>query len=143
MSRMSTFEGECTQRNGHDGSVVTIWCVRSWAIWYGLINIQVNLEAQRVWVAIQNGRWRNEKIGWFLAAIYQEIPQDIILTSTKKDMTKDVWEMLKIMHMGFERVKEAKLQALRSEFDIILPKDRETVDDFLWDWILFWPVFNI
>ena len=34
------------------------------------------------------------------------------------------------MHMGVDRVKEAKVQTLRSDFEVIRMKDGESVDDF-------------
>lgn len=64
------------------------------------------------------------------AAIYQAIPEDVLLMLAEKDTAKEAWETLKMMHMGTDRVKEAKIQILRSDFEVIRMKDGESVDDF-------------
>lgn len=38
--------------------------------------------------------------------------------------------MLKTMHMGVERVMEAKVQTLKTELDVLQMKDGESIDDF-------------
>ena len=45
----------------------------------------------------------------------------------EKATTKEAWEMLKMMHMGADRVKEAKAQTLRSDFEVIWMKYSESV----------------
>ncbi|XP_047322533.1 uncharacterized protein LOC124926366 [Impatiens glandulifera] len=65
-----------------------------------------------------------------LATIYQALPEDVLLMVAEKDSAKEAWETLKTMHVGVERVKEAKVQTLRTHFEAIRMKDGETVDDF-------------
>ncbi|GJW97952.1 hypothetical protein Tco_0179760 [Tanacetum coccineum] len=65
-----------------------------------------------------------------LAAIYQAIPEDVLLMLADKDTAKEEWETLRTMHMGAKRVKEAKVQTLRSDFEVIRMKDNESVDEF-------------
>ncbi|KAL4581058.1 hypothetical protein LXL04_017266 [Taraxacum kok-saghyz] len=65
-----------------------------------------------------------------LTAIYQAIPEDVLLMLAEKDTAKEAWETLKTMHMGADRVKEAKVQTLRNDFEVIRMKDSESVDDF-------------
>ncbi|GJR90263.1 zinc finger, CCHC-type containing protein, partial [Tanacetum coccineum] len=65
-----------------------------------------------------------------LAAIYQAIPEVVLLMLADKDTAKEAWETLYTMHMGAERVKEAKVQTLRSDFEVIRMKDSESVDEF-------------
>lgn len=64
------------------------------------------------------------------AAIYQAIPEDVLLMLAEKDTAKEAWETLKMMHMRADRVKEAKIQTLRINFEVIRMKDGESVDDF-------------
>lgn len=45
-----------------------------------------------------------------LAAIYQSVQEDVLLTLAEKDSAKDTWETLRTMHMGANCVKEAKIQ---------------------------------
>lgn len=65
-----------------------------------------------------------------LAAIYQAIPEDILLSLAEKKFEKDVWEAVKIMCQGAERVKKARVQTLRSKFETLSMKDSETIDEF-------------
>ncbi|XP_047309535.1 uncharacterized protein LOC124912946 [Impatiens glandulifera] len=65
-----------------------------------------------------------------LAAIYQALPEDVLLMVAEKDSAKEAWETLKTMHVVVERVKEAKVQTLRTHFEATRMKDGETVDDF-------------
>nr|GEZ78439.1 hypothetical protein [Tanacetum cinerariifolium] len=65
-----------------------------------------------------------------LAAIYQGIPEDLLLSLAEKQTAKDAWETLKTMFMGAERVKTAKVQTLKAEFETLSMKDTEIIDDF-------------
>lgn len=62
-----------------------------------------------------------EKIA--LAMIYQGIPEDQLLALEDKKTTKDAWEALKTMCQGADKVKEAKVQTLRAEFEALTMKD--------------------
>ncbi|XP_022932528.1 uncharacterized protein LOC111439027 [Cucurbita moschata] len=57
-----------------------------------------------------------------LAVIYQAVLEDVLLMLAEKDSANAAWEMLQTMHVGVERVKEAKLQTLKSEFEAICMK---------------------
>ncbi|XP_047340282.1 uncharacterized protein LOC124943870 [Impatiens glandulifera] len=65
-----------------------------------------------------------------LAAIYQALPEDVFLMVAEKDSIKLAWETLKTMHVGVERVKDAKVQTLKTQFEAIHMKNGESVDDF-------------
>nr|GEV16002.1 hypothetical protein [Tanacetum cinerariifolium] len=84
----------------------------NYSVW--AINMQVNLQAQGVWDATQceGVEERQDRIA--LAAIYQAIPEDVLLMLSDKDTAKEACETLRTMHMGAERVKEARVQTLRS-----------------------------
>lgn len=45
-------------------------------------------------------------------------------------MAKEAWEAIKNLFMGAERVKEAKVQILKGEFESLVMKDTDQVDDF-------------
>jgi hypothetical protein len=42
-----------------------------------------------------------------------------------------VWDALKARHVGADRVKEARLQTLKSEFDAKRMKDKESLDQYV------------
>nr|GEW80220.1 zinc finger, CCHC-type [Tanacetum cinerariifolium] len=62
--------------------------------------------------------------------IYQGIPEDLLLSLAEKQTAKDAWETLKTMFMRAERVKTAKVQTLKAEFETLSMKDTEIIDDF-------------
>jgi hypothetical protein len=45
-------------------------------------------------------------------------------------LAKETWEALKIMHMAAERVKDTKVQTLRTEFEGLRMKESESIDNF-------------
>ena len=92
--------------------------------------MRVNLQAQGVWDALEHGDVEECKDTMALAAIYQAVPKDVLLMLAEKDSTKATWETLQTMHVGVERVKEAKAQTLKSEFKAIRMKNGESIDDF-------------
>ncbi|XP_074373682.1 uncharacterized protein LOC141714033 [Apium graveolens] len=65
-----------------------------------------------------------------MAAIFQAIPKDILLSLAEKKMTKETWMAIKTMCLGAERVKQAKVQILKAEFESLNIKDTEMIDDF-------------
>ena len=58
-----------------------------------------------------------------LVAIYQTVPEDVLLMFAEKDSTKAAWETQQTMHMGVEWIKEAKVQILMGDFKAICMKD--------------------
>ncbi|XP_039121641.1 uncharacterized protein LOC120258329 [Dioscorea cayenensis subsp. rotundata] len=95
------------------------------------IKMSVYLQAQGVWDAIQPGtevETRRDKIA--LTAIYETIPEENLLLISEKETAKEAWETLKTMYVGADRVKQAKLQTLKSEFEILRMKEAETIDEF-------------
>nr|GEW92800.1 hypothetical protein [Tanacetum cinerariifolium] len=91
--------------------------------------MRVNLQAQGVWDATQCEGVEDRQDRMALAAIYQAIPKDVLLMLADKDTAKEAWETLRTMHMGAERVNKAKVQTLRSDFEVIRMKDSESVDE--------------
>jgi hypothetical protein len=47
-----------------------------------------------------------------------------------KKTSKEVWDSLKARFVGEERVKEARLQTLKSEFDALRMKDSDSIDHY-------------
>ncbi|XP_074376722.1 uncharacterized protein LOC141718240 [Apium graveolens] len=98
------------------------------------MKMQVFMEAQGVWEAVEpsdpkvNVETRMDKMA--LAAIYQGILEEFMLTLAGKKMAKMAWEAIKTMSMGAERVQEAKVQTLRSEFEALSIKETESLDEF-------------
>lgn len=49
-----------------------------------------------------------------IAAVYQAIPEDILLAVAEKKTAKSLWKAIKVMCQGAERVKTAKIQTLKN-----------------------------
>ena len=49
----------------------------------------------------------------------------------ESETAKKIWEAIKSRHMGADRVREARLQTLMSEFDRLRMKDDDKIDDFV------------
>ncbi|GJS54680.1 zinc finger, CCHC-type containing protein [Tanacetum coccineum] len=104
----------------------------NYAAW--AIKMRVFMQAQGVWDAVEprtsNTVVEVKKDKMALAAIYQGIPEDLLLSLAEKETAKDAWNTLKVMYMGADRVKTAKVQTLKAEFEALSMKETDTVDDF-------------
>lgn len=65
-----------------------------------------------------------------MAMIYQGIPEEMLLSLAEKKTAMDVWEAIKMLCQGVDRVKKARVQTLKSEFEAMSMKENEQVDDF-------------
>ncbi|XP_074374438.1 uncharacterized protein LOC141714841 [Apium graveolens] len=98
------------------------------------IKLRVFMQDHGVWIAVEPKdpktpvEERIDKVA--LAAIYQGISEDVFLSVADKTTTKEAWEAVKTMSLGAERVKKAKVQTLKSEFESLKMKDTESLDDF-------------
>ena len=103
---------------------------------YGVwaIKMRVYMLAQGVWDAVEprtsNTLVESKKDNMALAAIYQGIPEDLLMVLAEKKTAKEAWEALKIMYMGADRVKVARIQTLKAEFETLSMKETDCVDDF-------------
>lgn len=99
------------------------WCIK----------MKVFMQAQGVWDAVEPAAGvavETKKDKMALAAIYQGIPEDVLLVIAEKQTAKDAWNTLKTMYLGAVRVRNAKVQTLKSEFDVLRMKETDSVDEF-------------
>lgn len=98
------------------------------------LKMKVYMQAQGVWGAIEQSdpkvavEEKTDKVA--LAMLYQGLPQDMLLSIAEKSTAKEAWEALKTMCQGADRVKKAKVQTLRTEFESMNMKDSEQLDEF-------------
>lgn len=98
------------------------------------LKMKVFIKAQGAWNAIEPKDPKavvddkTDKVA--LAMIYQGISKEILLSLADKDTAKEAWETIKTLCQGAERVKAAKIQTLKAEFEAMTMKDDETIDDF-------------
>ncbi|XP_074569654.1 uncharacterized protein LOC141826311 [Curcuma longa] len=101
----------------------TVWAIKTEAI----------LDAQGVWETVEPAEGAQvdaKKDKKARAYILQCVPEDILLQIAKKKTTKEVWDSLKTRYLGSDRVKKARVQTLKSEFDALRMKETETIDEF-------------
>ncbi|XP_074337557.1 uncharacterized protein LOC141674757 [Apium graveolens] len=98
------------------------------------IKMKVYLQAQGVWHAVEADSTtpdeeKTDKMA--MEAIYQSIPEDILLSVAEKKTTKETWVAVKTMCLGTDKVKKARVQTLKAEFESQLSmKETEVIDDF-------------
>ncbi|KAE8775123.1 hypothetical protein D1007_52400 [Hordeum vulgare] len=63
--------------------------------------------------------------------ISKSIDDMTLMRVSEKETATDVWTALRSMHVGVERVWEARIQSLRSEFVVLNMGDAESVGDFV------------
>nr|GEW45291.1 zinc finger, CCHC-type [Tanacetum cinerariifolium] len=95
--------------------------------------MQIILEANGLWEMIEpNEKTQadNKKNKTAIAFPYQALPEDQLLQITKHKTAKAIWDALKTRHIGEERVQQATLQTLKSDFEMLHMKEDETIDIF-------------
>nr|GEY66225.1 zinc finger, CCHC-type [Tanacetum cinerariifolium] len=72
----------------------------------------------------------NRKDKTAITFLYQALPEDQLLQITKHKTAKAIWDSLKTRHIREERVQQARLQTLKSDFEMLHMKEDETIDTF-------------
>ncbi|KAL4352257.1 hypothetical protein GQ457_06G019090 [Hibiscus cannabinus] len=101
----------------------TVWEIKTEAV----------LDAQGVWEAVEPAEGTQvdaKKDKKARAYIVQCIPEDILLQIAKNKTAKEIWESIKTRYLGSERVKKARVQTLKSEFDALRMTETDTIDEF-------------
>lgn len=98
------------------------------------LKMKVFMQAHGVWEAIEpkDGKATVEdKIDkQALAVIYQGIPEDMLMALADKKTSKEAWGAVKTMCLGADKVKKARVQTLKGEFEALCMKDTEHLDEF-------------
>jgi len=103
------------------------------------IRVQAIMEDQGVWeimepsgerdaMAVAAARAKDRKAK---AHLLQCLPDDLLMQVAGKKTGKEVWDSLKARFVGEERVKEARLQTLKSEFDALKMKTEDSIDQYV------------
>ena len=96
-----------------------------------VIRVQAMMEDQGVWEAIEPAageaaNLRKDKTA--RSHLLQALPEDLLMQVAKKTTTKEVWDCLKTRFVCADRVKDARLQSLKSDFDALRMQEGETLD---------------
>ena len=98
------------------------------------LKMKVFMQAQGVWAAVESTdektvvEEKTDKIA--LAMIYQGIPEEFLLMIAEKKTAKEAWDAIKTLCQGADRVKKARIQTLKAEFEALSMKENENLDDF-------------
>lgn len=101
----------------------------NYTVW--TIKMKIALKVNEVWETIDPGMKHIKKNNLAIALMFQSIPKALALQVGSFDMAKEVWEAIKTRHVGAERVREARIQTLMSEFDRLKMKETDTNDAFV------------
>nr|GEX95150.1 reverse transcriptase domain-containing protein [Tanacetum cinerariifolium] len=95
--------------------------------------MQVNLEANDLWEMIRPNEKTyadNKKDKTAIAFLFQALLEEQLLQITKHKTAKAIWDACKTRHIGEERVQQARLLTLKSNFKMLHMKEDETIDTF-------------
>nr|CAE04657.2 OSJNBa0061G20.13 [Oryza sativa Japonica Group] len=92
--------------------------------------MRVNLQAQGLWMAIDPSyaEFREDRAA--LSAILQAVPRETLRGLAKHDTAKAAWDATKTMRVGVDRVREAKEQGFRRQFESMRFNEGETPEEF-------------
>ncbi|KAH7853582.1 hypothetical protein Vadar_004367 [Vaccinium darrowii] len=97
------------------------------------IRVQAMMEDQEVWEAIEPAAGAAVDVKKDKKAklhLIQCLPEDLLLQVANKATAKEIWDCLKTRFVGADRVRDVRLQTLKSEFDGIRMKEDESVDQY-------------
>nr|GEV62389.1 zinc finger, CCHC-type [Tanacetum cinerariifolium] len=103
----------------------------NYSLW--VFRMQIILEANGLWETIEPNektQANNRKDKTAIAFSYQALPEDQLLQITKHKTAKAIWDALKTRCIGEERVQQARLQTLKSDFEMLHMKEDDTIDTF-------------
>ncbi|KAC9475832.1 hypothetical protein E3N88_45774 [Mikania micrantha] len=97
------------------------------------IRVRTIMDANRLWEAVEptiGAVVDQRKSKMAFAFLFQAIPEDLVLQLAGYGDAKQVWDALKTRFLGVDRVRTARLQTLRREFENLKMKEDESIDDF-------------
>ncbi|XP_076885946.1 uncharacterized protein LOC143535619 [Bidens hawaiensis] len=101
----------------------TIWTVKIKAIF----KVQGLLEA----IEPRTGTVVDSKIdGLAIVYLYQGMPEALVMQVAHLSTAKEIWDALKTRFVGVDRVREARIEPLQHEFDVLKMKETDTIDVF-------------
>nr|GFB06743.1 zinc finger, CCHC-type [Tanacetum cinerariifolium] len=82
-------------------------------------------------IVAKEGETTNEKKdNTSKAIIFQTLPQDMLMQVAQYTTKKEVWNSIKVKHLGADLVQKAHLQTLRSELETLKMKPHENTSEF-------------
>lgn len=98
----------------------------NYTIWS--MTMKMILRVHEVWEAIDPGTTDAKKNDIATVVLFQAIPENLILQVGNLDSPKAIWDAIKVRNLGADRVREARLQTLMTEFNRMSMTESESVD---------------
>jgi hypothetical protein len=92
--------------------------------------MQLKMQARHLWDAVEYDDVDYDDDRAALDAICSGVPGELIPILMAKNSAKEAWEAIKTLRIGDERVRKATAQNLRAEYESIVLRDREPIEDF-------------
>ncbi|GJS33929.1 initiator tRNA phosphoribosyl transferase [Tanacetum coccineum] len=83
-----------------------------------------------VWDVVDPGLADAKKNNIEKGLLFQSIPKDLVLQIGNLKTGKEMWEAIKTLNLGADRVKEARLQTLITEFKNLKMSDNYSIDAY-------------
>jgi hypothetical protein len=93
--------------------------------------MQINMEACVLWDAVERNAPSVPVDKATLAAIMRAVPADMHAALLVKRTVKEAWDVVKMMRVGVNRVRQATAQRLRKEFEALTFREGESLDSFV------------
>jgi hypothetical protein len=85
-----------------------------------VIRVQAMMEDQGVWEAVEpavSEAVDEKKDKKARSHLFQALPEDLLMQVARKKTAKEVWDCLKTRFVGADRIKNARLLTLKSDFN--------------------------
>ncbi|GJS97709.1 hypothetical protein Tco_0804677 [Tanacetum coccineum] len=122
-----------TSKKDEGGMSMTFQCPilnsTNYTIW--AVKIKALFNVYGIWDALEpKGEVDTKTDTMAIAYLFQALPEQLILQVAHHTNAADIWKDLKARFVGIDKVKEARLQTLESEFETLKMKDSESLDEF-------------
>ena len=94
------------------------------------MSMEVLLGIHGVWDVIDPGSTDAKQNNIVKGLLFQAVTEDVILQIGNLATGKEMWDAIKYRNLWTDRVREAHLQTLTSEFESLKMMDNETIDEF-------------
>uniref|UniRef100_A0ACD5WTY3 Uncharacterized protein n=1 Tax=Avena sativa TaxID=4498 RepID=A0ACD5WTY3_AVESA len=94
------------------------------------ILMRVQLQGAGLWEAVDTDDAPERQERQALGAILRSVPSEMVQVLAAKDNAKVAWDTIKTLRIGVDRVREARRQKLRKDFDNLAFKSGESAENF-------------
>lgn len=115
-----------TKRSGSASIQCPLLTDTNYTAW--TMRMNAALKVHKVWEAIYPGEETGEKNYLARALFFQSIPESLILQVGNLQTAKEIWEALKMIHMGADHVREVRLQTLMADFNRLKMKETDSTE---------------